>query len=93
MITRTQSKRATPRKAKLQASEIQYSLLSATVPSAILDEVKKATKKGDLSRFVARALKRELLRLHRLAFVKTMEAVHGPIDQTEVQEFVKLLRS
>jgi hypothetical protein len=62
------------------------------VPSSLAREVRGAVAKGEFSRFVARALRAELVRLKRDRFITEAQKHHGPVDAKEVERNRKMLR-
>jgi hypothetical protein len=54
--------------------------VAASVPRALTEAVRAKVGKREFSRFVARAMARELLDRNRAAYVTSYEEDHGPID-------------
>jgi len=54
--------------------------VAASVPRALTEAVRAKVGKREFSRFVARAMARELLDQNRAAYVTSYEKDHGPID-------------
>ena len=67
--------------------------IAASVPSALVKEVREHVGKGEFSRFVAQALRRELVRLNRAKFVADFEAEFGALDKKAVDRARRALRS
>ncbi len=54
--------------------------VAASVPRALTVAIRAKVGKREFSRFVARALARELVDQNRAAYVVSYEKQHGPID-------------
>jgi predicted GTPase len=67
--------------------------ISASVPSDLVAGVRKLVGKRGFSQFVTRALKKEVLRQNRLAFLAEYEKHAGPVDQAEVERIRQFMRS
>ena len=65
--------------------------ISATVPEEIARQVKAETGKRGFSKFVARAIARELLRKRREEFVRDAEETSGPVDEKRLRAVLALL--
>jgi len=55
--------------------------VAASVPRALTAAIRAKVGKREFSRFVGRALARELVDQNRAAYVASFEKDHGPIDQ------------
>ncbi len=73
------------------APEVVYVPVSATVPQAIAQEARARFGKRNLSKFIARAMARELVREARDEYLA--KAGDSPIDQGVYREFMALLES
>lgn len=67
--------------------------IAASVPSALVREVRQHVGKGEFSRFVASALRRELVRLNRARFISDFESEFGPLDKKAVERARRAIRS
>ena len=54
--------------------------VAASVPRSLTAAIRVRVGKREFSRFVGRALARELVDLNRAAYVASFEKEHGPID-------------
>jgi hypothetical protein len=54
--------------------------VAASIPRALRAAIRAKVGKREFSRFVGRALARELVDQHRAAYVASFEKDHGPID-------------
>jgi hypothetical protein len=67
--------------------------IAASVPSTLVKEVREHVAKGEFSRFVAQALRRELVRLNRAKFVADFESDFGALDKKAVDRARRAIRS
>ena len=67
--------------------------IAASVPSSLVKEVREHVGKGEFSRFVAQALRRELVRLNRAKFVADFESEFGALDKKAVERARRAIRS
>jgi hypothetical protein len=65
--------------------------IAASLPKELADAIRAQVGKREFSRFVARALARELVDRNRAAYVASFEADHGPLDPGLVASFEDVL--
>jgi hypothetical protein len=69
----------------------RMTIVSATIPARLAQEVRARSGPRAFSAFVTRAIERELVRLSRLAFVADVEERTGPLDPDLVTEWRRRL--
>jgi hypothetical protein len=69
----------------------RMTIVSATIPARLAQEVRARSGPRAFSAFVTRAIERELVRLSRLAFVTDVEERTGPLDADLVTEWRRRL--
>lgn len=67
--------------------------IAASVPSSLVKEVRERVGKGEFSRFIARAMQHELVRLNRSKFVADFEEKFGVLDQKAIDRARRAIRS
>lgn len=65
--------------------------IAASLPKELADAIRAQVGKREFSRFVARALARELVDRNRAAYVASFEADQGPLDPELVASFEDVL--
>ncbi len=65
--------------------------IAASLPKELADAVRSQVGKRGFSRFVGRALARELVDQNRAAYVGGMESIHGPVDPELVARLEEVL--
>ncbi len=78
---------------KLKPAEGVTETIAASVPSELGKEVRERVGKGEFSRFVARALRHELVRLNRAKFVADFEAEFGALNKKAVDRVRRAIRA
>jgi hypothetical protein len=71
--------------------DIGFETISVSVPREIVRVVRAKAGKRGFSRFVARAMARELTQQYREEYVKAAERIHGPLTEVEILEGLALL--
>jgi hypothetical protein len=72
--------------------ETEYKVVSATVPRSIVDEARLCFSKRDFSKFVSRAMARELVRIAREEYVEEAEKIR-PVDDADLARMIAILTS
>jgi Arc/MetJ-type ribon-helix-helix transcriptional regulator len=67
--------------------------IAASVPTALVKEIREQVGKGEFSRFVAQALRHELVRLNRAKFIADFESGFGALDKKAVDRARRAIRS
>jgi hypothetical protein len=65
--------------------------IAASLPKELADAIRSQVGKRGFSRFVGRALARELIDQNRAAYVSGMESIHGPVDSELVAQLEEVL--
>jgi len=84
--------RSVTRSRKPKPTEGVTETIAASVPTALVKEVRERVGKGEFSRFVARALRHELVRLNRAKFIADFEEQFGVLDKKVVDRARRAIR-
>lgn len=65
--------------------------VSASIPESLVVEARDAVGSREFSKFVAQAMRRELLRIRRRRLAEEMEAVSGPVPPEEIERIRRVM--
>ena len=70
-----------------------YVKKSITIPADLFHQAEEFFSKGGLSSYISKALQRQVERDNLEQLTAEMEAIHGPVDEDEVERVRQLVNS